>query len=172
MRLRLLVGAAALVALWASCLPSGPDTSGTTTAGPATTAGSGAGGTPLPALCETSCAKKHPGGVQLYEAFHKCLVCGACHDKCATQSGCMPADGAEKGCSGMAMSCDACTVSECAVHQKPDTTFEGACANEGTACSKSNDCVAVQNCVGACIQTTGPGGPSGAGGAMASSGTK
>jgi hypothetical protein len=169
MRLGWMAVSGAVVALWASCLPAGPDdtSSGPSSGGP--TSGSGQGGTPLPFKCEESCAEKYPGGEQVYQKFHKCLVCGACHDKCLTKAGCMPMDGMEKGCSAMAMSCDTCTVSDCAVRQKPDTTFEGACAAEATDCSKIPDCVAIQNCISTCIKTTGVGSTAGSGGGMAMS---
>lgn len=138
-----------LAAGWCACVPDGP-------AGE-DASGAGSGGSPPAVLCREACLVQFPEGKAKYEALSTCLVCGACHDVCAADAGgsCGEVD---LGCSAEATDCTSCIASPCALEQKPDTSFSGACALEGAECATSSDCVGLNNCVAACVVTTGPGG--------------
>jgi len=141
--------------VWAACVPNGP-----------TAEGAGGGGTPIAAVCEDACAEAFPAGVAVYDALASCLLCDACHDRCAAD-GLATCGEKELGCSAMASDCTSCIASPCALKQLADTTFEGVCAAEGTACASAADCVGLNNCIAKCIVSTGPaGGAGGAGGAL------
>ena len=150
-----------------ACSPSNSMENGEATAG--------GGGTPVSVTCNSYCSEQHPAGVQSYGNLYNCLLCGACFDVCTTEisTGICQEGAAETGCSMSSNDCASCMNSSCALQQQVDTTFQGACAAEGDACSKDTNCLTMYNCVVTCNSNGGPpsegtggaGGTSGAGGA-------
>ncbi|MBM4377358.1 MAG: hypothetical protein FJ095_19940 [Deltaproteobacteria bacterium] len=146
-------GALALAVAWSACTPAGPRGDGAT----------GAGGSPPAVLCREACLEQYPMGEVAYTALTTCLVCGACHDVCGMEAG-AACGTADLGCSADASDCASCLASTCALEQTPNTLFKGACALEGAECAASSDCVGLNNCVAACVVSTGATGSGGAGG--------